>query len=61
MRNKVRAETRMSRLLGDARYEVLPTATIEDKILEHVPIERRSPSRPRPARGWRRPSTSPSG
>ena len=29
----------MSRVVRAARYEVLPTATIEDKILEHVPTE----------------------
>ena len=41
MRNKARqaAETTV-RLLDNTRYEVLPTATIEDKVLEHVPVER---------------------
>jgi methylenetetrahydrofolate reductase (NADPH) len=39
MRNKLVAET-MIRLLGNARYEVLPTATAEAKVLEHVPVER---------------------
>ncbi len=38
MRNK-RAAAWMSRVLRAARYEVLPTATTEDKILEHVPTE----------------------
>lgn len=39
MRNKVTAGT-MLRLLGHARYEILPTATTEAKVLEHVPVER---------------------
>jgi methylenetetrahydrofolate reductase (NADPH) len=38
MRNK-RAAAWMSDLLQGARYEVLPTATAEDKILQHVPVE----------------------
>jgi methylenetetrahydrofolate reductase (NADPH) len=38
MRNK-RATEWMSRLVRDARYEVLPTGTIEDKVLEHVPVQ----------------------
>jgi methylenetetrahydrofolate reductase (NADPH) len=36
MRNKRNAET-MARLLRHARYEVLPTASTEDKVLAHVP------------------------
>ena len=39
MRNKRHAAT-MIRLLESARYEVLPTATTEDKVLEHLPRER---------------------
>lgn len=39
MRNKVAAGT-MLRLLAHARYEILPTATTEAKVLEHVPVER---------------------
>jgi methylenetetrahydrofolate reductase (NADPH) len=39
MRNKVVAQT-MLRLLAGARYEILPTATTEAKVLEHVPVER---------------------
>jgi len=39
MRNKVRDQT-VLRLLEHARYEVLPTATTEDKVLEHLPVER---------------------
>jgi methylenetetrahydrofolate reductase (NADPH) len=38
MRNKRTAET-MARLLRHARYEVLPTASTEDKVLAHVPRE----------------------
>jgi methylenetetrahydrofolate reductase (NADPH) len=40
MRNKTAVAGTTIRLLGNARYEVLPTATIEDKLLEHVPVER---------------------
>lgn len=41
MRNKkTAAAATMVRLLEHARYEVLPTATIEDKVLEHVPAGR---------------------
>jgi methylenetetrahydrofolate reductase (NADPH) len=40
MRNKTAAATTTVRLLGNARYEVLPTPTIEDKLLEHVPVDR---------------------
>lgn len=36
MRNKRTAET-IARLLANARYEVLPTASTEAKVLEHVP------------------------
>src|SRR6478752_9162730 len=39
MRNKAVART-MVRLLENARYEVLPTATTEDKVLEHLPRDR---------------------
>ena len=60
MRNKSSAAT-MARLLEHARYEVLPTASTEDKLLEHVPRDLRSRSRRRRARGSRRPSTWPSG
>jgi methylenetetrahydrofolate reductase (NADPH) len=40
MRNKARTADTTVRLLENTRYEVLPTASIEDKILEHVPVER---------------------
>src|SRR5688572_22975175 len=39
MRNARSAAT-MTRLLENARYEVLPTASTEDKILEHLPRDR---------------------
>ncbi len=39
MRNKRVAET-TARLLTNARYEVLPTASTEDKVLEHLPRDR---------------------
>ena len=40
MRNKTMVSDTTVRLLQHTRYEVLPTATIEDKLLEHVPVER---------------------
>ncbi len=40
MRNKTAVATTTIRLLENARYEVLPTASIEDKLLEHVPVDR---------------------
>lgn len=39
MRNKATTQT-MLRLLAHARYEILPTATAESKVLEHVPVDR---------------------
>ena len=63
MRNKpLRRPRPWPWLLENARYEVLPTATAEEKVLTHVPRRTgRSRSPPRPARGSRRRSTSPSG
>ncbi|MBO0847328.1 MAG: methylenetetrahydrofolate reductase [Nocardioides sp.] len=40
MRNKRHHAATMLRLLENARYEVLPTASTEAKVLEHVPTER---------------------
>lgn len=40
MRNKTAVSDATVRLLQNTRYEVLPTPTIEDKLLEHVPVER---------------------
>jgi methylenetetrahydrofolate reductase (NADPH) len=39
MRNK-RTTATLVRLLENARYEVLPTASTEEKVLEHVPRDR---------------------
>ena len=39
MRNK-RTSATLVRLLENARYEVLPTASTEDKVLEHLPRDR---------------------
>jgi methylenetetrahydrofolate reductase (NADH) len=36
MRNKLKATATMVRLLQNARYEVLPTASIEDTVLAHL-------------------------
>jgi methylenetetrahydrofolate reductase (NADPH) len=40
MRNKGRHTATILRLLENARFEVLPTASTEDKVLEHLPTER---------------------
>jgi methylenetetrahydrofolate reductase (NADPH) len=40
MRNRSRTSETTVRLLEHARFEVLPTATIEDKLLQHVPVGR---------------------
>lgn len=37
MRNKVKVTPAMKRLLTNARFEVLPTPSVEDKVLEFVP------------------------
>jgi methylenetetrahydrofolate reductase (NADPH) len=50
MRNK-RQATFVARLLESARYEVLPTGSIEDKLLEHVPTERTITVTASPAKG----------
>ncbi|HET7430542.1 MAG TPA: methylenetetrahydrofolate reductase [Nocardioides sp.] len=52
MRNKSRlaAETSL-RLLGHARYEVLPTASTEEKVLEHLPPDRRVTVTASPGKG----------
>jgi methylenetetrahydrofolate reductase (NADPH) len=51
MRNKTKATDTMVRLLENARYEVLPTATIEDNLLEHVPVDRTITVTPSPSKG----------
>jgi methylenetetrahydrofolate reductase (NADPH) len=50
MRNKV-ARSTVIRLLENARYEVLPTASVEDTLLEHVPRERTITVTASPAKG----------
>jgi methylenetetrahydrofolate reductase (NADPH) len=40
MRNKSATRATLIRLLEHARYEVLPTASAEDTLLEHVPRDR---------------------
>ncbi len=40
MRNRSAVRSTLIRLLENARYEVLPTASAEDKLLEHVPRDR---------------------
>lgn len=50
MRNKRTAEI-LIRLLENARYEVLPTASTEDKVLTHLPRERIVTVTASPAKG----------
>ncbi|NUS50848.1 MAG: 5,10-methylenetetrahydrofolate reductase [Nocardioidaceae bacterium] len=38
-------------MLSSARYEVLPTGTVEDKVLEHVPLDRTVTVTASPAKG----------
>jgi methylenetetrahydrofolate reductase (NADPH) len=40
MRNRSAVRSTLIRLLENARYEVLPTPSAEEKLLEHVPRER---------------------
>ncbi len=39
MRNKTQLASTTVRLLENTRYEVLPTPSIEDKVLQHVPMD----------------------
>ena len=50
MRNKSSVEV-LSRLVKAARYEVLPTPTIEGKVLEHLPTDRVLTVTASPAKG----------
>jgi methylenetetrahydrofolate reductase (NADPH) len=50
MRNKSQAAF-IAGLLQNARYEVLPTASIEQKLLEHVPTDRTLTVTASPAKG----------
>src|SRR3954462_1625534 len=40
MRNKPQPRAFLADMLSSARYEVLPTASVEEKVLEHLPLER---------------------
>ena len=51
MRNKVANRTILLDLLAHARYEVLPTATTEEKILAHLPKDRVVTVTASPAKG----------
>jgi methylenetetrahydrofolate reductase (NADPH) len=50
MRNK-RQVSFVGELLGAARYEVLPTGSVEDRLLEHVPTDRTITVTASPAKG----------
>ncbi len=50
MRNKATRLT-LIRLLENARYEVLPTASVEDTLLEHVPRDRELTVTASPSKG----------
>jgi methylenetetrahydrofolate reductase (NADPH) len=49
-RNRTAGEA-LSRVVRAARYEVLPTPTVEDKLLEHVPTDRTITVTASPAKG----------
>ena len=51
MRNNKAPSELLGRLVKAARYEVLPTATIEDKILENLPTDRVLTVTASPAKG----------
>ena len=51
MRNKTVESAATVRLLENARYEVLPTATIEEKILAHLPVDRQVTVTASPGKG----------
>ena len=50
MRNKTHG-TFLADMLSSARYEVLPTPSIEDKVLAHVPLDRTVTVTASPAKG----------
>lgn len=50
MRNKI-ATPLLARLVRSARYEVLPTPTVEGKVLEHLPVDRVLTITASPAKG----------
>ena len=51
MRNKSATRATLVRLLEHARYEVLPTASAEDTLLEHVPRDREITVTASPSKG----------
>ncbi|MGI9156649.1 MAG: hypothetical protein ACR2FG_08430 [Marmoricola sp.] len=51
MRNKLSTRRTLLDLLQHARYEVLPTPSTEDKLLEHVPVDRVVTVTASPAKG----------
>jgi methylenetetrahydrofolate reductase (NADPH) len=51
MRNTKASAPLLAELVRTARYEVLPTPTIEDKVLEHVPADRALTVTASPAKG----------
>jgi len=50
MRNKAHAAV-LSRLVASARFEVLPTPTVEEKVVTHVPVHRTVTVTASPAKG----------
>ena len=50
MRNKTHGAF-LADMLSSARYEVLPTPSVEDKVLEHVPLDRTVTVTASPAKG----------
>jgi methylenetetrahydrofolate reductase (NADPH) len=50
MRNRTHASV-LTTLVTAARFEVLPTGTVEEKILEHIPVERMLTVTASPAKG----------
>jgi methylenetetrahydrofolate reductase (NADPH) len=50
MRNRKHAAF-LADMLSSARYEVLPTGSVEDKVLEHVPLDRTVTVTASPAKG----------
>src|SRR3954464_6415584 len=50
MRNRRHAAF-LADMLSSARYEVLPTGSVEDKVLEHVPPDRTVTVTASPAKG----------
>ena len=51
MRNKRAAASVLAGLLRSARYEVLPTPSVEEKVLEHLPHDRTVTVTASPAKG----------